>query len=159
MVRGEPSVMFSRLGGSARTSASGWRTPARRNRSSSVAAMPMGRPPSPRIMDIASWLEILLPPGFRQIAEQRGPRGMLDSGPARHPLHWREVERHHIEARQKHPVECARGRDKICSRRGAEHRGYHSVDRLRFDAHVIAAALLVGGGRAPIEQLLVAGRK
>ncbi len=84
---------------------------------------------------------------------------MHDSGPARHPLLRREIQWHHIESRQQHAVERAGGGDEVVAAGGAEHLGDHGVDRRRFDAHVVAAALLVGRRRAPIEQLLVAGRQ
>ena len=84
---------------------------------------------------------------------------MRDSRPARHPLDGREVKRNHVEARQENAVERSRRSNEVLPCRGAEHRCDHRIDRLRFDPHVVAAALLIGCRRAPIEQLLVAGRE
>src|SRR5512143_596105 len=84
---------------------------------------------------------------------------MRNSRPARYPLNRRKVKWDHIHARQKHAIKCARGGDKIWAARGIEHRGNHGIDRLRFDPHVVAASLLIGSRRAPIEQLLVARRQ
>jgi hypothetical protein len=55
-LRGAPQANASLFGGSASASVSGWRTPARRNKSSSVAAVAANRTPSPSIMDEASRL-------------------------------------------------------------------------------------------------------
>ena len=71
-VRGAPSVKLSRLGGSTSASASGWRTPARRNRSSSVGGAACRPDAFAEDHGASSRLQVLLPPGFRQIAEQRG---------------------------------------------------------------------------------------
>src|SRR5262252_4842431 len=84
---------------------------------------------------------------------------MLDSRPARYPLHRREIKRHDVEPGQKYPIKRPRGGDKIGAASCAKHRGNHGIDSLRLDAHVVTAALLVGGGRAPVEQLLVTRRE
>src|SRR5262249_35073221 len=132
-------------------SASGWRTPARRKRSSSVAATSVGGMPSPKIMDKASRLQILLPPCLRQIAEKRRSRGMLDSHPVRYPLHRWKVKRHNIKTGQQDAIECAGRSHEIGATGRRKHGRDHRVDRFRFDPHVVAAALLIGGRRAPVE--------
>ena len=63
------------------------------------------------------------------------------------------------KSRKQDTVEGAGSGDKIIPVGCAEHRGNHGVDRLGFDAHVVSAALLIGGSRSPIEKLLVAGRQ
>jgi hypothetical protein len=55
-LREAPQANTSLFGGSASASVWGWRTPARRNKSSSVAAVAANRTPSPSIMDKASRL-------------------------------------------------------------------------------------------------------
>ena len=55
----------------------------------------------------------LAPPGFRQVAVQRGPRRMLDIGPARHPLRRQIKQRHDVAAGNQHAVERAHRGDEI----------------------------------------------
>ena len=84
---------------------------------------------------------------------------MLDSRPARHPLYRREVKRHDVKAREQDTIEGARRGNEIGTACGGKHGSDNCVDRLLLDPHILAAALLLGGRRAPVEQLLVAGRK
>src|SRR5262245_42955608 len=121
--------------------------------------MPDARLVSPRIIASASRLEVLLPPRFRQIAEQRRLGGMRDSRPTRHPLRGWEIKRHDIKAGKQYSIERASGGNEIIAGCRPEHGADHGVDCFRPDPHVIATALLIGGGGPPIEQLLVAGRQ
>ena len=84
---------------------------------------------------------------------------MLDSRPARHPLNRRKIKGDDVKAREQDAIEGARCGNEIGSTCCREHGGNHRVDCFRFDSHIIAAALLVGGGQAPVEQLLVSWRK
>src|SRR5262249_49934143 len=84
---------------------------------------------------------------------------MLDSRPARYPLNRWEIERDDVEARKQDAVQGARRSNKIGSAYSGKHGSDHCVDRRRLDAHVVAAALLIGGRGPPVEQLLVARRK
>src|SRR5665213_4158787 len=55
-----------------------------------------------------SWLHArwrFVPPGFRQIAEQRSLRRMLDVSPARYPLLGKIKQRHDVTAGDENPVQ------------------------------------------------------
>ncbi len=100
-----------------------------------------------------------MPPGLVQIAVERGRGRAADRGPMCHPLPRKMKQRNRVEAREQHPVERAYRRDEIILPLGAQQRCDHRIDRGALHAHVVAGAGLVGGGRAPIERLLVAGRQ
>ena len=149
--RGSPSVKCARFAGSVSARACGRRTPARRKRSSRVSD-------AIRVFGLVE--DHALPPRLRQKPNKRGRRGMGNSRPARHPLHRREIERNDVQARQQDRSSARVAATKSSRlRRGRQHRRNHGVDRLRFDAHVVAAALRIRGRRAPIEILFVAGRE
>src|SRR6185437_12909893 len=129
-LRAGPSEKLSRLGGSTSASASGSRTPARRKRSSSVARTPIVVCASPRIIAKDSWLDIRLPPGFRQVAEERSSRRSRNTRPPRDPLRRRKIKRHDIKSGQEHAIQRARSRYKIGAIGGSKHRSDHGIDRL-----------------------------
>ena len=68
-------------------------------------------------------------------------------------------QRHRVNPGDQHAVERARRRDRVGALVRCDQRGDHGVHRGTFDPHVVAAAVLVGGGGAPVERLLVSGRE
>src|SRR5215470_7504193 len=106
-----------------------------------------------------SWRLRLAPPGFGKITVERGRRRSCDRRPTRDPLGRKIKQRDDVETGNEHPVERAHCGDEIAAIFRFQQRGDHSIDGRTLDAHVIAGPGLVGGGRPPIEGLLVAGRQ
>src|SRR6516164_7383653 len=106
-----------------------------------------------------SWRLRLAPPGFGKITIERGRRRSADRGPTRDPLGRKIKQRDDVETGDEHAIERAHCGDEIAAVLRFQERGDHRIDGRTLDAHVIARAGLVGGGRPPIEGLLVAGRQ
>src|ERR1700738_75595 len=108
---------------------------------------------------IASWVLGLAPPSLGEVAIERGRHRTADSCPSGNPL-LRQVEQWDgIEPGDQKTSERPPCRHKIGPRLRLQQCGYHGVDRCTLDAHVIAGARLIGGSRAPIKRLLIAGRQ
>ena len=67
--------------------------------------------------------------------------------------------RHHIVVPQQHPVECLGHGHEIGPRGGIDEPFDELVDRRVLDAGVVPRARPVGGLRAPVFALLIAGRQ
>src|SRR5499427_10411619 len=106
-----------------------------------------------------SWRLRLAPPGFGKITIERGRRRSADRGPTRDPLGRKIKQRDDIETGDEHAVERAHRGDEIAAVFRLQERADHRIDGRTLDAHVIAGPGLIGGGRPPIEGLLVAGRQ
>src|SRR6266702_5378609 len=71
------------------------------------------------------------------------------------PLLRQMEQRHDKKAGHQHAVERPHRGDEVLAAFRREQRLDHRIDRLAANAHVVAASRLVGGGRSPIEALLV----
>jgi chromosome partitioning protein len=99
----------------------------------------------------------LAPPGFGKIAIQRGRRRPGDPCPAGDPLLGEMEQGDCIHAGDQHTVERAHRCHQIVPRLRLDQRRNHCVDGRTLDAHIIARTRLIGGRRAPVERLLIAG--
>src|SRR5256885_2752234 len=99
----------------------------------------------------------LLPPGFRQIARQRGRRRLFYPIPSRYPLLLHVNNGDSVEARHQDAVERPDRGDEGRLLARLEQRRDQDVDGGLLRSHVIPRAGNVGGLAAKVEGLLVAG--
>src|SRR5262245_18824539 len=117
------------------------------------------------IASLASFLRIglrlirLPPPGFRQIARQRYGRRPFYPIPSGDPLLRHVKQGDSVEARHQDAVERPHRRDEGRPLPRLQDRRDQRINRGLLGAHVIACAGNIGGFRAPVEGLLIAGRE
>src|SRR5215211_4496679 len=127
-----PSVKAGRSGGSTSASASGRRRTLCRKMASKVSAsLAGGKPGEPKealalVTPVSSILR-LPPPGFRQIAVERGRTRMCDVRPMRDPLIRQMKQRHDIKAGHQHAIERTDGGDEAGAVARRQHRFDHGV--------------------------------